>query len=114
MAMDTMFYEAGTIKSFPANFERNQHILAGTNNSVRMRGSMTVQDDGTFTFAPTQSLNLPRYQTIYTTKYGYVRETKEDLIMTVKLPKRVGKWKICALHYQVTITLHQFLKRLKW
>lgn len=113
MAMDTMFYQAGTIKSFPASYERNQHILSGTNNAVRMRGSMTVNDDGTFTFAPTQSLNQPRYQTIFTTKHGYVRETKEDLIMTIKLPKRLGKWRICALHYQVTIILHQFLKNLK-
>lgn len=114
MAMDTTLFQSGLIKSYPANYERDQHILSGTSTSVRMKGNVVLCDDGSFTFAPTNSSNTPRYQTIYTTKHGFVRETKEDLIMTIKLPKRLGKWKICALHYQVTLVLHQFLKNLKW
>ena len=114
MAMDTMFYEAGTIKSFPASYERNQHILAGTENAVRLRGNIVISDDGSFTFAPNNSSNTPRYQTVYKIKYGFVRETKEHLIVTIKLPKRLGKLKLCAKHYETSTLLHQFLKKYLW
>lgn len=111
---ETMFYETGTIKSFPAHYAYNQHVLAGTATSVKMRGSMTVEDNGTFTFAPSVPSNHPRYQTIFHTKHGSVRETKEDFIMVIKLPKRLGKKRLCALHYEMAAMLHRFLKTFKW
>lgn len=114
MAMDTMFYEAGTIKSYPANYERNQHILAGTAKEVKVRGWMTIFDDGEHTFVPSATTNIPRYHTVYKIKNGTVRETKENLIVTIKLPKRMGKHKLCAKHYETFISLHKFLKKFKW
>ena len=96
METQTIFTENGNINIYPCPFELGQHIVSG-GNSVRQKGCMVTEDDGTSRFRAYAKDSGSRYNTLFRTAHGEVKETRRNVIFQLRFPKRMGKALIQAL-----------------
>lgn len=91
METQTIFHNNGSINIYPCDFELGQHILADGRNIASLRGRMTTDDDGRSHFRPYAKGSGHRYMRLFDTPHGEMKMTKENIIFTLKFPKRFGK-----------------------
>lgn len=90
MNTQTVYTENGNINIYPCSFELGQHIVL-KGNTASQRGRMVTEDDGTSHFKPYAEGSGSRYNTLFETAHGMVKETLNDVIFQLRFPKRLGK-----------------------
>ena len=97
METQTIFTENGNINIYPCSFELGHHIIAGGGERVRQKGCMVTEDDGTSHFHAYAVDSGSRYNTLFRTAHGEIKETRHSVIFQLRFPKRLGKALIEAL-----------------
>ena len=91
METQTIFHNNGSVNIYPCDFELGQHIIANGRNIASQKGRMTIDDDGRSHFRPYAKGSGHRYMRLFDTPHGEMKMTKENIIFTLKFPKRFGK-----------------------
>lgn len=91
METQTIFHNNGSVNINPCDFELGQHIIANGRNIASQKGRMTTDDDGRSHFRPYAKGSGHRYMRLFDTPHGEMKMTKENIIFTLKFPKRFGK-----------------------
>ena len=86
----TVFNENGNINIFPCAFEENPHMVRHGDRASQ-KGRMVTEDNGTSRFRPYAHDSGSRYNTLFQTAHGMVKETQSDVIVQLRFPKRLGK-----------------------
>lgn len=86
----TTYAENGKINIYPCAFEERQNIVAHGERASQ-KGLMVTHDDGTSCFHPYAHDSGSRYNTLFRTSHGTVKETQSDVIFQLRFPKRLGK-----------------------
>ena len=90
METQTVFHTSGDINIFPCDFERGQQIVAGGTHASQ-KGRMITEDDGTSYFKHYRHNSGSRYNRLFLTAHGDIKETTSDMIFTLRFPKKYGK-----------------------
>ena len=91
METQTIFHNNVSVNIYPCDFELGQHIIANGRNIASQKGRMTTDDDGRSHFRPYAKGSGHRYMRLFDTPHGEMKMTKENIIFTLKFPKRFGK-----------------------
>lgn len=86
----TVYNENGNINIYPCGFEENPHLVCNGDHAVQ-KGRMVTHDDGTSSFRPYAVESGSRYNRLFETAHGTVKETLNDIIIQLRFPKRLGK-----------------------
>jgi len=86
----TMYRQNGIINIYPCIFEENPHMVAHGDRASQ-KGRMVTQDDGSSCFRPYAQDSGSRYNTLFLTAHGSVKETQHDVIFQLRFPKRIDK-----------------------
>ena len=97
METQTVFNQNGNINIYPCGFEMGQHIV-NDGNRASQKGRMVTEDDGS------------RYNTLFRTAHGEVKETLDTVIFQLRFPKKLGKALIEALYHDETCEQAAFIK----
>ena len=108
METQTVFHTSGDINIFPCDFERGQQIVAGGTHASQ-KGRMITEDDGTSYFKYYRHNSGSRYNRLFLTAHGDIKETTSDMIFTLRFPKKYGKSLIKALFCEETEEMKEFL-----
>ena len=109
METQTVFHTSGDINIYPCDFERGQQIVAGGTRASQ-KGRMITEDDGTSHFKHYRQGSGSRYEPLFGTAHGEVKETKQSVIMTFRFPKKLGKALIEALFAEECEEVKAFIK----
>ncbi len=109
METQTVFTENGNINIYPCGFEAGQHIVSGGDRASQ-KGRMVTEDDGTSHFRAYAKDSGSRYNTLFRTAHGVVKETQENVIFQLRFSKRLGKAHIESLYHEETEELAAFIK----
>ena len=112
METQTVFNQNGNINIYPCGFEMGQHIVSD-GNCASQKGRMVTEDDGTSHFRAYAKDSGSRYNTLFRTAHGEVKETLENVIFQLRFPKRIGKSLIEALFREEVDELAAFIKTRK-
>jgi len=108
----TIYSENGKINIYPCVFEES-HTLVARGGQVRQKGLMVTADDGTSCFRPYAVGSGRRYNLVFRTEHGVVKETRNDLIVQLHFPKEMGKSLIAELLQAETDELAAFIQSRK-
>lgn len=108
METQTVFHTSGDINIFPCDFERGQQIVAGGTHASQ-KGRMITEDDGTSYFKHYRHNSGSRYNRLFLTAHGDIKETASDMIFTLRFPKKYGKSLIKALLCEETEEMKEYL-----
>ena len=86
----TTYAENGRINILPCAFEENPHLVLHGDRASQ-KGRMVTEDDGTSHFHPYATDSGSRYNTLFRTAHGSVKETQEQVIFQLRFPKQLGK-----------------------
>ena len=86
----TTYSENGKININRCPYEENPHLVLN-GDRVSQKGRMVTEDDGTSRFRPYAHDSGSRYNTLFQTAHGTVKETLNDVIFQLRFPKRLGK-----------------------
>ena len=112
MDTQTVFHTSGDINIFPCDFERGQQIVAsGTRAS--QKGRMITEEDGTSYFKHYRHNSGSRYDRLFTTAHGDIKESASTVIFTLRFPKKYGRALIEALYQQETEEMKAYIKTRK-
>lgn len=92
----TVFCQNGNINIFPCSFEDNHNIVVNSDRASQ-KGRMVTEDDGTSHFRPYATDSGSRYNMLFRTTHGEVKETNGDIIFLLRFPKKMGKACIAAM-----------------
>ena len=109
METQTVFNQNGNINIYPCGFEMGQHIVSD-GNCARQKGRMVTEDDGTSHFRAYAKDSGSRYNTLFRTAHGEVKETIGNVIFQLRFPKRMGKSLIEALFREEVDEQAAFIK----
>ena len=92
MDTQTVFHENGGVTITPAEYEYGRHqIVAGGMMSVTQKGKLITNDDGSSKFLPYVGGGGSRYTRIFKTRHGTVKQSKDNIIFSINMPKKYGK-----------------------
>ena len=109
METQTVFNQNGNIHIYPCDFEAGQHIVR-VGDRASQKGRMVTEDDGTSYFRAYAKDSGHRYNTLYRTAHGEVKETRDNVIFQLRFPKRMGKALIESLYHEETDEQAAFIK----
>ena len=109
METQTVFHTSGDINIYPCDFERGQQIVAGGTRASQ-KGRMITEDDGTSHFKHYRQGSGSRYNRLFPTAHGDIKETTQDVIFTLRFPKKYGKALIEALFSEETEEMKAYIK----
>jgi len=109
METQTVFNQNGNIHIYPCGFEAGQHIVS-VGDRASQKGRMVTEDDGTSHFRAYAKNSGQRYNTLFQTAHGEVKETQENVIFQLRFPKRMGKALIESLYREETDEQAAFIK----
>ena len=105
----TTYSENGKININRCPYEENPHLVQN-GDRVSQKGRMVTEDDGTSCFRPYAQNSGSRYNTLFQTAHGTVKETLNDVIIQLRFPKRLGKALIEAMFKDETEEVAAFIK----
>lgn len=108
----TTYSENGKININRCAFEENPHLVPN-GDRVSQKGRMVTEDDGTSCFRPYAHDSGSRYNTLFRTAHGTVKETQNDVIVQLRFPKRLGKALIEAMFKDETEEVAGFILKFK-
>ncbi len=109
MDTQTVFHASGDINIYPCDFERGQQIVSGGTRASQ-KGRMITEDDGTSRFKHYRHDSGSRYNRLFTTAHGDIKESGSSVIFTLRFPKRMGKALIEALHDEECEEMKAYIK----
>ena len=109
METQTVFNQNGNINIYPCGFEMGQHIVSDGNRASQ-KGRMVTEDDGRSCFRAYATDSGSRYNTLFCTAHGEVKETLDTVIFQLRFPKKLGKVLIEALYHDETSEQAAFIK----
>ena len=109
METQTVFNQNGNINIYPCGFEAGQHIVSD-GNCASQKGRMVTEDDDTSHFRAYAKDSGSRYNTLFRTAHGEVKETLDTVIFQLRFPKKLGKALIEALYHDETCEQAAFIK----
>lgn len=109
METQTVFHASGDINIYPCDFERGQQIVAGGSRASQ-KGRMVTEDDGTSHFKHYRHNSGSRYNRLFMTAHGDIKECESNIIFTLRFPKRMGKTLIEALYHDETEEMKAYVK----
>ena len=109
METQTVFHTSGDINIYPCDFERGQQIVAGGTRASQ-KGRMITEDDGTSYFKHYRHNSGSRYNHLFTTAHGDIKESESTVIFTLRFPKRMGKALIEALYNDESEEMKAYIK----
>ena len=109
METQTVFNQNGNINIYPCGFEAGQHIVSGGDRASQ-KGRMVTEDDGTSHFRAYAKDSGSRYNTLFGTAHGEVKETRDSVICLLRFPKKLGKALIESLYSEETEEQGAFIK----
>ena len=112
METQTVFHAGGDINIFPCDFERGQLIVAGGSRASQ-KGRMITEDDGTSYFKHYRQNSGSRYNRLFATAHGDIKESESTVIFTLRFPTRMGKALIEALYKDETEEMKAYIKTRK-
>ena len=112
METQTVFHTNGDINIYPCYFETNQQIVAGGNRASQ-KGRMITESDGTSHFKHYRNNSGSRYNHLFTTTHGDIKESESTVVFTLRFPKKYGKELITALHQEETEDMKAYIKTRK-
>mgnify|MGYP006873017127 FL=1 len=105
----TTYAENGKINIYRCAYEDNPHLVLH-GDRVSQKGRMVTQDDGTSCFRPYAVDSGSRYNMLFRTAHGTVKETMNDIIIQLRFPKRLGKALVEAMFKDETEEVAAFIK----
>ena len=105
----TTYSENGKINIYRCAYEENPHLVLH-GDRVSQKGRMVTHDDGTSCFHPYAVGSGHRYNTLFQTAHGVVKETQEDILFQLRFPKRLGKSLIESMLQEEQEELTAFVK----
>lgn len=90
METQTVFTENGNINIYPCGFELGKHIVRG-GRKADQKGRMITDESGTSHFTPYAKDSGSRYNHLFETTHGEVKESQSSVIFTLRFPKKVRK-----------------------
>ena len=105
----TTYSENGKININRCPYEENPHLVLN-GDLVSQKGRMVTEDDGTSCFRPYATNSGSRYNNLFQTAHGTVKETLNDIIIQLRFPKRLGKALIEAMFKDETEEVAAFIK----
>ncbi|MCR5064641.1 MAG: hypothetical protein K6A67_02620 [Bacteroidales bacterium] len=105
----TTYSENGKINIYRCPYEKNPHLVLN-GNRVSQKGRMVTQDDGTSCFRPYAVDSGSRYNLLFETAHGTVKETLNNIIIQLRFPKRLDKALIEAMFKDETEEVAAFIK----
>ena len=112
METQTVFHTSGDINIYPCDFERGQQIVAGGTRASQ-KGRMITEEDGTSYFKHYRHNSGSRYDRLFTTAHGDIKESASTVIFTLRFPKKYGRALIEALYQQETEEMKAYIKTRK-
>ena len=109
METQTVFNQNGNINIYPCGFEMGQHIVSD-GNCASQKGRMVTDESGTSHFTPYAKDSGSRYNTLFRTAHGEVKETRNSVIFQLRFPKKLGKALIESLYGEETQEQAAFIK----
>ena len=113
----TVYNENGSINIYPCAFEENPHLVAH-GDRVSQKGRMVTDDDGSSCFRPYATNSGCRYNTLFQTAHGSVKETQNDVIFQLRFRKNLGKRLIVKMLREEQEQMSAFVKsrrfKTKW
>ena len=91
-----LFSQNGNINIFPCAFEEN-HFIVANDDCASQKGRMVTLNNGTSHFRPYAVDSGSRYNFLFHTLHGEVKETNKHFIFILRFPKRLGLKLIKAL-----------------
>lgn len=92
----TTYSENGRINIYRCAYEENPHLVLH-GNTASQKGRMITEDDGTSCFRPYAVDSGSRYNTLFQTAHGEVKETQGNIIFLLRFPKKLGKDYIASI-----------------
>ena len=111
MDTQTVFHTNGSISIYPCPYELGQQIVAGDFRASQ-KGRMTTEDNGTSRFMPYLDRGHRRYDLLFATRHGTVKESRRCVVFTVSFPKTYGKALIGRLLPEEFGQMEAYVKRL--
>lgn len=105
----TTYAENGKINIYRCAYEDNPHLVLH-GDRVSQKGRMVTQDDGTSCFRPYAVDSGSRYNMLFRTAHGTVKETMNDIIIQLRFPKRLGKALVETMFKDETEEVAAFIK----
>ncbi len=109
METQTVFHTSGDINIYPCDFERGQQIVAGGTRTSQ-KGRMITEDDGTSHFKHYRHNSGSRYNRLFATAHGEVKESQSSVIFTLRFPKKYGQSLIESLFKEETEKMEAYIK----
>ena len=107
----TTYSENGKININRCPYEENPHLVLH-GDSVSQKGRMVTDDDGTSCFRPYAVDSGSRYNTLFRTAHGIVKETQNDVLFLQRFPKKLGKAYIASTLQQEQAEQQNFFNEL--
>ena len=107
----TIYAENGTINIYPCAFEECHNIVVN-GDKASQKGRMVTDDDGTSFFRPYAVDSGSRYNTLFRTAHGIVKETQNDVLFLQRFPKKLGKAYIASTLQQEQAEQQNFFNEL--
>lgn len=108
METQTVFLANGDINIYPCEFEQGQQIVPG-GTSVSQKGRMITHDDGTSIFKHYRTNSGSRYNILFETPHGKIKESASSVVCEIRFPKRYGKDLIAKLHAEESEKMNAFI-----
>lgn len=108
METQTVFHTNGNINIYPCDFELGQQIVAGDTRASQ-KGRMITHDDGTSEFHRYRHNSGSRYNPLFNTTHGEVKESRSTVVFTLRFPKRYGKALIQQFYNQESNQMKAFI-----
>ena len=103
MDSETTFYENGNITSHANGWEQSKAPMTEGGKTVSMRGRMTVQADGTTSFAAYNVGTPSPFKILFCVPNGSLKETSRSLVVNFCMSKKLSAaQKAQALSDQMT------------
>lgn len=107
----TVFNQNGNINIYPCSFEENHNIVVNGDRASQ-KGRMVTHDDGTSHFHAYAVDSGSRYNTLFRTAHGMVKETQNDVLFLQRFPKKLGKAYIASTLLQEQAEQQNFFNEL--
>lgn len=109
METQTVFHTSGDINIYPCDFERGKQIVAGGTRASQ-KGRMITWDDGTSHFKHYRYNSGSRYNRLFTTAHGDIKESESTVIFTLRFQKRMSKALIETLYNDESEEMKTYIK----
>ena len=106
MDTQTRFHTDGHIQFKPCPWERSV-VVAGSEK--KFQASVSVREDGETLIRPYRKGTGSRYEKLFEIPYACVKQTSHDLIVNIRLPRKLGIRRIVTMMSEIFVAVTAFV-----